>query len=90
VANLTDGFRPYTSYCNPSPNRYHRGKQARFLGYEHEMIEQGFAAVQRVARRDGRLHARSAVSRFMSKLVFRTVDMLKRLQKLFGASDEWT
>jgi 2-polyprenyl-6-methoxyphenol hydroxylase-like FAD-dependent oxidoreductase len=51
--------------------------------YEREMIEQGFAAVNASLAEMRRLHARSPVNRMLSKLVFRTVDTVKPLQKLF-------
>jgi 2-polyprenyl-6-methoxyphenol hydroxylase-like FAD-dependent oxidoreductase len=51
--------------------------------YERDMIEQGFAAVNASSAEMRRLHARSPVSRLLSKLVFRTVDTVKPLQKLF-------
>jgi 2-polyprenyl-6-methoxyphenol hydroxylase-like FAD-dependent oxidoreductase len=55
----------------------------RLANYEREMIEQGFAAVNASAAEMRRLHARSPVSRLLTKLVFRTVDTVKPLQKLF-------
>jgi 2-polyprenyl-6-methoxyphenol hydroxylase-like FAD-dependent oxidoreductase len=55
----------------------------RLANYEREMIEQGFAAVNASSAEMRRLHARSPVSRLLSKLVFRTVDRVKPLQKLF-------
>ncbi len=63
-----------------------RGQEERtaaLRAYEREMIEQGFAAVNSSLAEMRRLHARSPVSRFMSKLIFRTVDTVKPLQKLF-------
>ena len=51
--------------------------------YERDMIEQGFAAVNASSAEMRRLHTRSPVSRLLSKLVFRTVDTVKPLQKLF-------
>ena len=51
--------------------------------YEREMIEQGFAAVNASLAEMRRLHARSPVSRFLSKLTYRTIDVAKPLQKLF-------
>ncbi|HEY3786271.1 MAG TPA: FAD-dependent monooxygenase [Steroidobacteraceae bacterium] len=51
--------------------------------YEREMIEQGFAAVAASLTEMHRLHARSPVSRLMSKLVYRTVDTVKPVQSLF-------
>jgi 2-polyprenyl-6-methoxyphenol hydroxylase-like FAD-dependent oxidoreductase len=56
---------------------------AALSAYEREMIEQGFAAVNASLAEMRRLHARSPLSRFLSKLVFRTVDTVKPLQKLF-------
>jgi 2-polyprenyl-6-methoxyphenol hydroxylase-like FAD-dependent oxidoreductase len=53
------------------------------VAYEREMIEQGFAAVNASLAEMRRLHARSPVSRFLSKLMYRTVDVVKPLQKLF-------
>jgi len=60
----------------------------RLAIYEREMIEQGFAAVNASAAEMRRLHARSPVSRLLTKLVFRTVDTVKPLQKLFRGKDE--
>jgi 2-polyprenyl-6-methoxyphenol hydroxylase-like FAD-dependent oxidoreductase len=61
-----------------------REERTAALGaYEREMIEQGFAAVNASLAEMHRLHARSPMSRFLSKLVFRTVDTVKPLQKLF-------
>jgi 2-polyprenyl-6-methoxyphenol hydroxylase-like FAD-dependent oxidoreductase len=51
--------------------------------YEREMLDQGFAAVNASLAEMRRLHARSPVNRFLAKLVFRTVDRMKPLQKLF-------
>jgi 2-polyprenyl-6-methoxyphenol hydroxylase-like FAD-dependent oxidoreductase len=51
--------------------------------YERDMIEQGFAAVNASSAEMHRLHPRSPVSRSLSRLVFRTVDTVKPLQKLF-------
>jgi salicylate hydroxylase len=51
--------------------------------YEREMIEQGFVAVNASLAEMRRLHARSGVSRFLSRLVYRTIDAVKPLQKLF-------
>jgi hypothetical protein len=47
------------------------------------MIERGFAAVNASLAEMRRLHARSPVTRFLSKLLYRTVDVVKPLQKLF-------
>ncbi len=47
------------------------------------MIELGFAAVNASLAEMHRLHARSPVSRFLSKGVYRTIDALKPLQKRF-------
>jgi len=58
-------------------------RTAALRAYEREMIEQGFAAVNASLAEMHRLHARSRVSRFLSKLVFRTVDTVKPVQKLF-------
>jgi hypothetical protein len=44
------------------------------------MLKQGLAAVNAEMRR---LHGRSPARRFLSKLVFHTVDKVKPLQKLF-------
>ena len=63
-----------------------RGREDRMaaLGtYEREMIEQGFAAVNASLAEMRRLHARSPLNRFVSKLVFRAVDTVKPLQKIF-------
>jgi 2-polyprenyl-6-methoxyphenol hydroxylase-like FAD-dependent oxidoreductase len=63
-----------------------QGREERTVAlraYEREMIEQGFAAVNASLAEMRRLHARSPMRRFMSKLVFRTVDTVKPLQKLF-------
>jgi 2-polyprenyl-6-methoxyphenol hydroxylase-like FAD-dependent oxidoreductase len=51
--------------------------------YEREMIEQGFAAVNASLAEMRRLHAQSPVSRLLSKLTYRTIDVAKPLQKLF-------
>jgi 2-polyprenyl-6-methoxyphenol hydroxylase-like FAD-dependent oxidoreductase len=51
--------------------------------YEREMIERGFAAVKVSLAEMRRLHARSPVSRLLSRLTYRTIDMAKPLQKLF-------
>jgi 2-polyprenyl-6-methoxyphenol hydroxylase-like FAD-dependent oxidoreductase len=51
--------------------------------YEREMIERGFAAVNASLAEMRRLHARSPMSRILSRLVYRTVDAVKPLQKLF-------
>jgi len=56
---------------------------AALAAYEREMIEQGFAAVNASLAEMRRLHTRSPVGRFLSKLIYRTVDVLKPLQKLF-------
>ena len=58
-------------------------KTAALAAYERAMIEQGFAAVNASLAEMRRLHGRSPLGRFMSKLVFRTVDTVKPLQKLF-------
>jgi 2-polyprenyl-6-methoxyphenol hydroxylase-like FAD-dependent oxidoreductase len=58
-------------------------RPAALRAYEREMLEQGFAAVNASLAEMRRLHARSRVSRFVSKFVFRTVDTVKPLQKLF-------
>jgi 2-polyprenyl-6-methoxyphenol hydroxylase-like FAD-dependent oxidoreductase len=63
-----------------------RGQEERIAAlraYEREMIEQGFTAVNSSLAEMRRLHARSPVGRIMSKLIFRTVDTVKPLQKLF-------
>lgn len=51
--------------------------------YERDMIEEGFAAVNASLGEMRRLHARSPLSRLLSRLVYRTVDTVKPLQKLF-------
>ena len=51
--------------------------------YEREMIEQGFTAVDASLAEMRRLHAHSRASRFLSRVVYRTVDVVKPLQKLF-------
>ena len=51
--------------------------------YEREMIEQGFAAVNASLAEMRRLHARSPAGRFLSKLIYRTVDVVTPLQRLF-------
>jgi len=51
--------------------------------YEREMIEQGFAAVNASLAEMRRLHARSPASRFLSKLMYRTIDVVQPLQKRF-------
>jgi len=58
-------------------------RTAAIAAYEREMIEQGFAAVNASLVEMRRLHARSPVGRFLSKLAYRTVDTVKPLQKLF-------
>ena len=63
--------------------RGQKGRMAALRAYECEMIEQGFAAVNSSLAEMRRLHARSPVRRIMSKLIFRTVDTVKPLQKLF-------
>jgi 2-polyprenyl-6-methoxyphenol hydroxylase-like FAD-dependent oxidoreductase len=61
-----------------------RAEQATALAaYEREMIEQGFAAVNASLAEMRRLHARSPASRFLSKSLYRTVDVMQPLQKLF-------
>jgi 2-polyprenyl-6-methoxyphenol hydroxylase-like FAD-dependent oxidoreductase len=63
-----------------------QGREERTVvlrAYEREMIEQGFAAVKASLAEMNRLHDRSPVSRFLSRVVFRTVDNAKPLQKLF-------
>ena len=55
----------------PRPGRTERSP---YGVYEREMIEQGFAAVNASLAEMRRLHARSEVSRFLSRLVYRTVD----------------
>jgi 2-polyprenyl-6-methoxyphenol hydroxylase-like FAD-dependent oxidoreductase len=57
-------------------------RMAALRAYEYQMIEQGFAAVNASLAEMRRLHARSPVRRLMSKLVLRTVDTVKPLQKL--------
>jgi hypothetical protein len=47
------------------------------------MIERGFAAVNASLADMRRMHARSPLRRFLSKLVLRTVDTAKPLQQLF-------
>jgi 2-polyprenyl-6-methoxyphenol hydroxylase-like FAD-dependent oxidoreductase len=56
---------------------------AALSAYEREMIEQGFTAVNASLAEMRRLHARARMSRFLSRLVYRTVDTAKPLQKLF-------
>jgi 2-polyprenyl-6-methoxyphenol hydroxylase-like FAD-dependent oxidoreductase len=51
--------------------------------YEHEMIERGFAAVNASLAEMRRLHAPSSASRFLSKLIYRTIDVVQPLQKSF-------
>jgi 2-polyprenyl-6-methoxyphenol hydroxylase-like FAD-dependent oxidoreductase len=58
-------------------------RTAALQAYEQEMIEQGFAAVNASLAEMHRLHARSPVNRLMARLVYRTVDTVKPLQKLF-------
>jgi 2-polyprenyl-6-methoxyphenol hydroxylase-like FAD-dependent oxidoreductase len=58
-------------------------RTAALRAYERKMIEQGFAAVNASLAEMRRLHARSLVSRFLSRLVYRTVDMVNPLQNLF-------
>jgi 2-polyprenyl-6-methoxyphenol hydroxylase-like FAD-dependent oxidoreductase len=59
------------------------GRTAALAAYEREMIEQGFAAVNASLAEMRRLHARTLASQFLSRLVYRTVDTVKPLQKLF-------
>jgi hypothetical protein len=47
------------------------------------MIEQGFAAVNASLAEMRRLHPRSPAGRLLSKLVFRAVDTVKPLRRLF-------
>jgi hypothetical protein len=47
------------------------------------MIEKGFAAVNASLAEMRRLRVRSAVSRLLSRLMYRTVDVVKPLQNLF-------
>lgn len=56
---------------------------AALRAYERDMIEQGFAAVNASLAEMRRLHACSRANRFLSRLVYRTVDAVKPLQKLF-------
>lgn len=58
-------------------------RTAALRAYEREMIEQGFAAVNASLAEMRRLHARSPLSRFRSRLVYRTVDTVKPLQTPF-------
>jgi 2-polyprenyl-6-methoxyphenol hydroxylase-like FAD-dependent oxidoreductase len=58
-------------------------QSAALAFYEREMIEKGFAAVNASSAEMRRLHARSSAGRLLSRLVFRTVDTVKPLQKLF-------
>src|SRR5215470_128258 len=58
-------------------------RASALAAYEHEMIEQGFAAVNASLAEMRRLHACSPVSRFLAKLVYRTIDVVQPLQKLF-------
>jgi 2-polyprenyl-6-methoxyphenol hydroxylase-like FAD-dependent oxidoreductase len=58
-------------------------RTAALAAYEREMIERGFSAVNASLAEMHRLHARSPVSRLLSKLIFRTVDTVKPVQKLF-------
>jgi 2-polyprenyl-6-methoxyphenol hydroxylase-like FAD-dependent oxidoreductase len=63
-----------------------RGSEERTAAlsrYEREMIEQGFTAVNASLTEMRRLHAHSRAKRFLSRLVYRTVDIVKPLQKLF-------
>ena len=58
-------------------------RAAALAAYERDMIEQGFAAVNASLAEMRRLHARSPASRFLSKLMYRTIDVVQPLQKLF-------
>jgi len=63
-----------------------RGSEERTAAlsrYEREMIEQGFTAVNASLTEMRRLHAHSRAKRLLSRLVYRTVDIVKPLQKLF-------
>jgi 2-polyprenyl-6-methoxyphenol hydroxylase-like FAD-dependent oxidoreductase len=51
--------------------------------YERDMIEQGFASVKASLAEMRRLHARSPAGRLLAKLVYRTVDTVKPVQRLF-------
>jgi 2-polyprenyl-6-methoxyphenol hydroxylase-like FAD-dependent oxidoreductase len=51
--------------------------------YEQAMIEQGFAAVNGSLAQMHRLHSQSPVQRCLSTLIYRTIDTVKPLQKLF-------
>jgi 2-polyprenyl-6-methoxyphenol hydroxylase-like FAD-dependent oxidoreductase len=62
------------------------GRQERataLAAYEREMIERGFGAVNASLAEMRRLHARSPASRLLSKYMYRSIDMMKPLQKLF-------
>jgi 2-polyprenyl-6-methoxyphenol hydroxylase-like FAD-dependent oxidoreductase len=56
---------------------------AALAAYEQDMIAQGFAAVNASLSEMRRLHARSRTRRLLSRLVYRTIDTVKPLQKLF-------
>jgi 2-polyprenyl-6-methoxyphenol hydroxylase-like FAD-dependent oxidoreductase len=56
---------------------------AALAAYEQDMIAQGFAAVNASLSEMRRLHARSPMRRLLSRLVYRTIDTVKPLQKLF-------
>jgi len=60
-----------------------KDRTGALAAYEREMIELGFAAVNSSLAEMRRLHARSRASRFLSKLVYRAIDVSKPLQKAF-------
>jgi 2-polyprenyl-6-methoxyphenol hydroxylase-like FAD-dependent oxidoreductase len=60
-----------------------KDRTTALAAYEREMIEVGFAAVNASLAEMHRLHARSSVSRFVSKSIYRSIDLAKPLQKLF-------
>jgi 2-polyprenyl-6-methoxyphenol hydroxylase-like FAD-dependent oxidoreductase len=52
-------------------------------GYEHRMIDYGFAAV-RASLSSRRLHAKSRISRFATKAMFHLLDSAPGLQRLMS------
>jgi 2-polyprenyl-6-methoxyphenol hydroxylase-like FAD-dependent oxidoreductase len=78
---LRDAAAPREALVSIATGRAER--MAALRAYECQMIEQGFAAVNASHAEMRRLHPRSPVRRLKSKLVLRTVDTVKPLQKLF-------
>jgi hypothetical protein len=55
-------------------------------GYERAMLDYGFAAVLTSLKEAKRLHSRSVVQRFATRLRLRTMDALPLLQKIYLAA----